>query len=58
MEPRSGVVPPFRSRAASLDNDDPAIEESIEYHEDDDLKSLGGLSLTRHTRSHYDLHSK
>ena len=55
------MAAPFRSRAASLDNngDDGAIEESIEYHEDDEtLKSVaGGLHLTRHTRSHYDLHS-
>ena len=46
-----------RSRAASADEE--VVEESIEYQEDDDLKSLaGGLSLQRHTRSHYDLHSK
>ena len=37
----------FRSRAASLD-DDAQIEESIEYHDDDDVKSLTSSRL--HTR--------
>ena len=40
--------------------DDEVVEESIEYADDDDAVNIrpGGLPLTRHTRSHYDLHSK
>ena len=45
------------SRAASLDIDE-VVEESIECLEEDDVKMAGGLHLTRHTRSHYDLHTK
>lgn len=49
----------MRSRAASADHPDEVVEESIEYHEDDVNQSPlpGGFQLTRHTRSHYDLHS-
>ena len=38
---------------------DEEVEESIEFaHDDDDGSSPSSISLTRHTRSHYDLHSR